>query len=89
MATPTLPYFQAETFAPQQQPDTYNGAATARRQHLLNIALLIFQNIGEPPTLHRLQVLQRFQAAYRTQKTANAQAFAVFFVTLNINLRSV
>ena len=39
--------------------------------------------------LHQLQVLQRFQAAYRTQKTANAQAFAVFFVTLNINLRSV
>ena len=26
-----------------------------------NIALLICQDVGEPPTLHRLQVLQRFQ----------------------------
>jgi len=25
---------------------------------------LLVGNIGEPPTLHRLQVLQRFQAAF-------------------------
>ncbi|WP_369583520.1 hypothetical protein [Kingella oralis] len=28
-----------------------------------NIALLICQDVGEPPTLHRLQVWQKFQAA--------------------------
>ncbi|MDO4657831.1 hypothetical protein [Kingella sp. (in: b-proteobacteria)] len=38
-----------------------------------NIALLICQDVGEPPTLHRLQVLQRqpeihFQAAYPPPK---------------------
>ena len=26
-----------------------------------NIALLICQDVGEPPTFHRLQILQRFQ----------------------------
>ena len=30
---------------------------------LSHLALLICQDVGEPPTLHRLQVLQRFQAA--------------------------
>ena len=33
-----------------------------------NIAVLICQNVGEPPTLHRIQVLQRFQAAFKHRK---------------------
>ena len=31
---------------------------------LLNIALLVYRDVGEPPTLHWLQAEQRFQAAF-------------------------
>ncbi len=34
---------------------------------LLNRAWLAYQDVGEPPTLHRLQSLPRFQAASYTQ----------------------
>ena len=37
-----------------------------------NIAVLICQNVGEPPTLHRIQVLQRFQAAFIHAQYNNA-----------------
>ncbi|MDO4658474.1 hypothetical protein [Kingella sp. (in: b-proteobacteria)] len=44
---------------------------------LSHIALLICQDVGEPPTLHRLQVLQRFQAASMLNVTRRIESYGL------------
>ena len=57
-----------DDFAKQKPLQNSNGSLKPKIERRLaantsNITLLICQDVGEPPTLHQLQVLQRFQTA--------------------------
>ena len=66
--------FQAALLCKQRQPETtqwrkFSSLKTKMERRrlvakwLIKQGLLVCQDVGEPPTLHRLQVWQRFQAA--------------------------